>query len=65
MKLYSTNKKVQSVSIQDAVLQGLATDGGLFMPQEIPNLQKSQIPRWACAVFELLTSDIPNPTLGL
>jgi threonine synthase len=41
MKLYSTNKKVQSVSIQDAVLQGLATDGGLFMPQEIPNLPAS------------------------
>jgi len=39
MKYYSTNKKVSGVSLEDAVIKGLAEDKGLFMPdhiQEIP-----------------------------
>ena len=35
MKYYSTNKKVSSVSLSDAVIKGLAEDKGLFMPDHI------------------------------
>jgi len=35
MKYYSTNKKVAPVSLQVAVVDGLASDRGLFMPETI------------------------------
>jgi threonine synthase len=41
MKYYSTNKKVSGVSLQDAVVKGLAEDKGLFMPDKIKQLPQS------------------------
>src|SRR3990172_4078632 len=41
MKFYSTNNKSISVSLKEAVLKGLADDGGLFMPQYIPKFDSS------------------------
>ena len=41
MKYYSTNKKVSGVSLQDAVVKGLAEDKGLFMPDAIKVLPAS------------------------
>jgi len=41
MKYYSTNKKVNGVSLQDAVVKGLADDNGLFMPDQIKKLPQS------------------------
>jgi threonine synthase len=38
MRFYSTNKKSNTVSLKEAVLQGLADDGGLFMPVNIPEM---------------------------
>lgn len=40
MFFYSTNNKSLRVSLREAVLKGLADDGGLFMPERIPQLQK-------------------------
>ncbi len=39
MKYYSTNQKTKLVSFKEAVLKGLADDGGLFMPERIPVLE--------------------------
>ncbi|MBP5135265.1 MAG: threonine synthase [Paludibacteraceae bacterium] len=41
MKYYSTNGKQKEVSLQTAVVKGLAEDKGLFMPDEIRTLPKS------------------------
>ena len=41
MKYYSTNKKVSGVSLQDAVVKGLAEDKGLFMPDSIKKMPQS------------------------
>lgn len=38
MKCYSTNQKSPQVGLQDAVMKGLAPDGGLYMPTEFPRL---------------------------
>lgn len=38
MKYYSTNKKSPDVSLQEAVVKGLAPDNGLYMPDEIKRL---------------------------
>jgi threonine synthase len=35
MKYYSTNNKKSSVSLSEAVIQGLAPDNGLYMPERI------------------------------
>jgi threonine synthase len=41
MKYYSTNKKVSGVSLEDAVVKGLAEDKGLFMPDTIKSIPQS------------------------
>ena len=41
MKFYSTNNKQVQVPFREAVLSGIANDGGLFMPNKIPRLPES------------------------
>jgi len=36
IKYYSTNGKSESVSFKDALIKGLAPDGGLYMPDSLP-----------------------------
>lgn len=38
MKYYSTNKQAQVATLQEAVVKGLASDKGLFMPEQIKKL---------------------------
>lgn len=38
MKFYSTNNPQHKVSLREAVLKGLAPDGGLYLPESIPGL---------------------------
>lgn len=41
MNYYSTNGKVKNVSLEEAVVKGLASDKGLFMPDVIKRLPQS------------------------
>lgn len=41
MKYYSTNKEAFVVSLQEAVIKGLAPDRGLYMPERITRLPKN------------------------
>ena len=41
MKYYSTNKKAGNATLEEAVVKGLASDKGLFMPYEIKPLPAS------------------------
>lgn len=41
MKFYSTNNRSLSMSFREAVLEGIAPDGGLFMPETIPVMPDS------------------------
>lgn len=41
MKYYSTNKKAPEVSLQEAVVKGLAPDRGLYMPEKIGGLPEN------------------------
>lgn len=60
MLYYSTNKKVSGVSLQEAVVKGLADDRGLFMPDKIKqlpadfyaNMDKISFQEIACAVAD-------------
>lgn len=41
MKYFSTQNQNQAVASREAVIQGLAPDGGLFFPREIPKLSQN------------------------
>ena len=41
MQLYSTKNKDKKYSLREAVIQGLADDNGLFMPDLIPTLPQA------------------------
>ena len=43
IKYYSTNLRAPEVPFRDALLKGLAPDGGLYMPSSIPLLSKQEI----------------------
>lgn len=73
MKYCSTRGKVHGLKFTEAVMMGLADDGGLLLPEEIPTLSKeelaklSQLPYPALA-FQILSrfiDDIPADDLKL
>ena len=41
MQYYSTNGQSPKVGLQEAVVHGLASDRGLFMPEIIPTIPKA------------------------
>jgi len=41
MRYYSTRSRSESVDFRTAVLDGLASDGGLYVPQEIPQYKET------------------------
>ena len=41
MKYYSTNRQERNVSLEEAVVKGLAADKGLYMPDTIKSLPAS------------------------
>ena len=41
MKYYSTNKKASAATLEEAVVKGLASDRGLYMPERIESLPAS------------------------
>ena len=43
MKYYSTKNRNLSTDFRSAVIHGIADDGGLFMPEEIPHLPSGMI----------------------
>jgi len=72
MKYFSTNNKRYRVSLKEAVVQGLAPDNGLFMPETIPGLppaffktmSEKTFPEIAMDVaFNLIGNDVPQPEL--
>lgn len=73
MKYYSTNNKNLKISLRDAVIQGLAPDNGLYMPEHIPTLPNSffeSLPSLSLKdiAFEvarnLIGEDLPNTELN-
>ena len=43
MKYYSTRDKSSVVSAAQAIAQGLASDGGLFVPESIPHIDRTEL----------------------
>jgi threonine synthase len=64
MKYYSTNNKNVKVSLREAVLQGLASDNGLFMPERIPVLPKSFFNEISGMPFTEIAYQVAHALLG-
>jgi threonine synthase len=54
----STRGGSYGLSFEDVVLKGLASDGGLFIPEEIPSLPKDWQTSWKDCSFEELAYNI-------
>jgi threonine synthase len=71
MKYCSTRGQVKGISFTQAVMMGLADDGGLLLPEEIPTLDSAELeqlsqltyPELAFQVISRFVDDIPGADL--
>lgn len=71
MRFISTRGESPALGFSDAVATGLAPDGGLFLPAELPRFSRSELESWAglpypelCARFlARFATDIPGDVL--
>ncbi|GFO57371.1 threonine synthase [Geomonas sp. Red276] len=71
MKYISTRGKIEPIGFKDAVMMGLATDGGLILPESIPQIDRETLTAWARLpyrelafnVISLFATDIPKDDL--
>src|SRR6056297_1084330 len=71
MKYCSTRGQVNGLSFSEAVMMGLADDGGLLLPEEIPQLSAAELaelaplpyPELAKRIIGLYADDIPSDDL--
>ncbi|MBF0134078.1 MAG: threonine synthase [Magnetococcales bacterium] len=58
MRYISTRGGVAPIPFSQAVMMGLATDGGLLLPERIPTVSTATLKRWADLAFVPLASEI-------
>ena len=71
MKYISTRGGIDPIHFKEAVMMGLATDGGLLLPTPIPSVDSATLKTWrdlsypelALEVMGLFIDDIPGPDL--
>lgn len=63
-KFYSTNLETSPVSFKEALLKGLATDGGLYMPVEIPKLSETELASLASDNYPSLATEVLGKLIG-
>lgn len=60
---YSTNLKAGQVSFRNALLKGLAPDGGLYLPEKIPSLTLEEIASFSEKPYYQIAYDIASKFL--
>jgi threonine synthase len=71
MRYISTRGSIAPIGFKDAVMMGLATDGGLILPESIPQIDHETLTYWsklsyrdlAFNVISLFATDIPKQDL--
>jgi len=71
MKYISTRGGIKPVSFCDAIMMGLADDGGLLLPEAIPQVTMAEVSAWknlpyqylAVEILSRFIDDIPRQTL--
>ena len=64
MKYISTRGGVEPKSFEDVVLTGLAEDGGLFVPEQLPKFSIEEIASWGELSYEELALKVITPFVG-
>lgn len=64
IQYYSTNLKAPYVSFRDALLKGLAPDGGLYMPLHLPLLTSDELEALHDKTYPMLASEILARIIG-
>ena len=61
MKYISTRGQAPALSFEEAILTGLASDGGLYVPETLPQFSKEEIASWAGLSYQELAFKIIEP----
>ena len=64
MKYISTRGQSPALSFEDVVLTGLAPDGGLYVPENLPEFSAEEIASWAGLSYQDLALKIITPFVG-
>ena len=64
MNYYSTNKQAKSVSLQEAVIKGLAPDRGLYMPERISVLPDTFFEKLPEMTFQEIAFEVASAFFG-
>lgn len=61
MKYVSTRGQAPILSFEEVVLTGLASDGGLYLPETLPSFSKDEIASWAGLSYQELAFKVMSP----
>ena len=64
IKYYSTNLKSPEVTFSEALLKGLAPDGGLYLPSSLPLISPSELMSFRCKEYHEIAFNILNKIIG-
>ncbi len=64
MRYVSTRGQAPALSFEEAMLTGLARDGGLYLPETIPALTPEQIAAFAGMSYEEVAYHVMRPFIG-
>jgi threonine synthase len=64
IKYYSTNLKSPEVSFKEALLKGLAPDGGLYLPESLPLISHRELDSFPCKKYHQIAFNILNKIIG-
>ena len=61
MKYISTRGGGQPKSFEEVILTGLAPDGGLYVPEQLPQFSRQEIASWSSLSYQELALKIISP----
>jgi threonine synthase len=61
VKYISTRGQAPALSFEEVVLTGLAPDGGLYVPESLPEFSRDEIASWAGLSYEELAFKVVSP----
>lgn len=64
MHYISTRGGIAPVGFAQAVLMGLADDGGLLIPESLPSVEASTLRHWSQLTFQELAVEVMTPFVG-
>ena len=64
IKYYSTNLKSPEVSFSEALLKGLAPDGGLYLPSSLPKVSAAELENFSGEEYHKIAFEVLHKILG-